>query len=228
MKGTSHTPMLPNGDMEIVFSFDTTGSMSCCLETVRQVLQDVLERLFADIPGLKVAIFAHGDYCDARTSYVTKFVNFTNNVQELCKFAENTGPTGGGDADECYELVLHEVRTKLNWTPGTQRALVLIGDANPHEPNYRHYQGKDGLKLDWRHETQKLKEMVSLLLYLSFFISFFYRHIGGGTFFRWVTWHATTTRLRVLKSITARSLGSLKAPYRNHEILDLIPANTGR
>ena len=28
------------------------------------------------------------------------------------------GSTGGGDADECYELVLREARTKLSWTKG--------------------------------------------------------------------------------------------------------------
>ena len=155
--------MLPNGDMEIVFSFDTTVSMSL----VNPVLQNVLERLFADIPGLKVAIFVR-DYCDSRTTYVSKFVNFTNDVQELCKFAKNTGKTGGGDPNECHELVLHQVRSKLNWTPGTQRALVLIGRTNSHKPG--HINGINHLSLDWIQETQKLREMVSLPFY-NFFLS---------------------------------------------------------
>ena len=71
--------------------------------------------------------------------------------------------TGGGDADECYELVLrqvlyctvlyctllilyctvlyctvllHQARTQLSWTPGSVRSLVMIGDCNPHGPGY--------------------------------------------------------------------------------------------
>lgn len=42
----------------------------------------------------------------------------------------------GVDGDECYELVLHEARVCLSWTPGTQRFLVMVGDAKPHDVNY--------------------------------------------------------------------------------------------
>ncbi|KAH3864088.1 uncharacterized protein LOC127866744 [Dreissena polymorpha] len=146
---------LPNGNMEIVFSFDTTGSMSSCLAEVRGRVSDMVQRLQTDIPGIKVGLFAHGDYCDAHTSYVTKFVDLTNDLPKLVDFAKTVGSTGGGDSDECYELVLHEVRTKLSWTPGTQRALVMIGDCNPHEPSYK----QNTLKLDWRKEADALGKM---------------------------------------------------------------------
>ncbi|KAL3852846.1 hypothetical protein ACJMK2_016459 [Sinanodonta woodiana] len=143
----------PGGLMEVVFSFDTTGSMSSYLEEVKGRLQDMVQRLQADIPGIRIAIFAHGDYCDLH-NYVTKYVDFTDNVADLCEFVKNVGSTGGGDSDECYEFVLHEVRTKLSWTPGSQRVLVLIGDANPHEPNYP----QNSMNLDWRVEADKLME----------------------------------------------------------------------
>ncbi|XP_060569533.1 uncharacterized protein LOC132727946 [Ruditapes philippinarum] len=145
---------LPNGPMEIVFSFDTTGSMSSCLAEVRGRVADMAQRLQADIPGIKMAIFAHGDYCD-KHNYVTKFVDFTDDVTKLVDFAQNVSSTGGGDADECYELVLHEVRTKLSWTPGSQRALVMIGDCNPHEPNYP----QNKLRLNWRVEADELAKI---------------------------------------------------------------------
>lgn len=145
---------LPNGNMEIVFSFDTTGSMSSCLNEVRGRVSDMAQRLQADIPGIKMAIFAHGDYCD-KSVYVTKHVDLTDDITKLVKFVQSVGATGGGDADECYELVLHEVRTKLSWTPGTQRALVMIGDYNPHEPNYP----MNKLKLDWRKEADSLAKI---------------------------------------------------------------------
>jgi hypothetical protein len=43
--------------------------------------------------------------------------------------------TGGGDAPEAYELVLREA-TKMSWTEGYSKALVLIGDEVPHPPSY--------------------------------------------------------------------------------------------
>ena len=144
---------------EIVFSFDTTGSMFCYLEEVRSQLREMVMDLKRDIPGIRIAIFAHGDYCDARKTYVTKYVDFTNDANSLCSFVRDVGATFGGDEPECYELVMREVQENLSWSPGSQRSLVMIGDAPPHEAsesqNYRH--------IDWRQETKSLRDMVGTL-----------------------------------------------------------------
>ncbi|KAJ8301215.1 hypothetical protein KUTeg_020202 [Tegillarca granosa] len=147
--------LLPSvGSFEICFSFDTTGSMSSCIEEVKGRLQDMIQRLQADIPGIRIAVFAHGDYCDKKSTYITKHIDFTTNVADLCTWVKGVGETFGGDADECYELVLHEVQ-QLSWTPGSRRALVLIGDANPHEPSYE----MNEKNLDWRIEADILAKM---------------------------------------------------------------------
>ena len=115
-----------------------------------------MTRLNKDIPALRMAVFAHGDYCDART-YVTKWLDFTTDVNELCDFVKNVGSTGGGDFPECYELVLRQVREELSWTTGTQRSLVMIGDAIPHEAN----DSQNKQKIDWKEEVERLyNEMV--------------------------------------------------------------------
>ena len=75
---------------------------------------------------IRIAIIAHGDYCDAHHSYVTKMVDFTENEALLCNFVQSAGATGGGDADECYELVLKEARTKLDWRPGSTRCFAFL------------------------------------------------------------------------------------------------------
>ena len=126
-------PLPPGGLIEIAFSFDTTGSMSSCIAEVRGRVGDMIQRLQADIPGIRIAVIAHGDYCDERT-YVIKWIDFGASLPELTDFVQTIGPTGGGDADECYELVLARAQTELSWTPGSQRSLVMIGDANPHPP----------------------------------------------------------------------------------------------
>ena len=58
--------------VDVAFSFDTTGSMYACLGEVRRKLQETITRLKRDIPGIRLATIAHGDYCDASSSYVTK------------------------------------------------------------------------------------------------------------------------------------------------------------
>jgi len=138
--------------IEIVFSFDTTGSMYPCLTQVRNSIKETVTRLLKDIPHIRIAIIAHGDYCDKNSTYVIKTLNFTSDVNTLVKWVNEVGSTGGGDADECYELVLRDVQ-KLSWSPKADRkALVLIGDANPHPPSCT----PD--KIDWMAETRKLAE----------------------------------------------------------------------
>lgn len=148
-------PLPPGGLIEIVFSFDTTGSMSSCIAEVRGRVGDMIQRLQADIPGIRIAVMAHGDYCDAH-NYVIKWIDFGASLPELSDFVQNISGTGGGDFDECYELVLARVQTELSWTPGSQRSLVLIGDATPHPESY--YKGKDE-KLNWKEEAKKLANM---------------------------------------------------------------------
>ncbi|XP_067677468.1 uncharacterized protein [Haliotis asinina] len=145
----------PGGLPEIVFSFDTTGSMEDCLTEVRGRLQDMIQRLQADIPAIRIAVFAHGDYC-TKSTYVTKWIDFSTNVKELCDFVMNVKNTGGrADGGECYELVLRQVGEELSWTPGSNRVLVVVGDDDPHGPDFK----DNTQKIDWREEIQTLKNM---------------------------------------------------------------------
>ncbi len=135
--------------IEVVFSFDTTGSMYPCLTQVRKKIGATVSRLMKEVPGMRIGVIAHGDYCDAGATYVTKALDLTDDEGAVCRFVERVGPTGGGDAPECYELVLHEAQT-LSWTPGYTKVFVLIGDDVPHGP------AQNPKKLNWRIEVDKL------------------------------------------------------------------------
>jgi hypothetical protein len=52
-----------SSNVEIVFSFDTTGSMAACLALVRKKVSETVWRLMKDIPNIRIGIIAHGDYC---------------------------------------------------------------------------------------------------------------------------------------------------------------------
>jgi hypothetical protein len=106
--------------IDVVLTFDTTGSMYPCLTQVRRNCKDTAKRLFGDIEGLRMGVIAHGDYCDAGSSYVTKILDLTDDVKKVTSFIDKVEPTGGGDSPECYELVLHQART-LKWTSGKSK-----------------------------------------------------------------------------------------------------------
>lgn len=137
---------------DVVFSFDTTGSMSACIKEVRKQVKETVTRLFKDIPEIKIGIVAHGDYCDEKSTYLMKFVDITDDQAALISFVENVGSTGGGDYPEAYEYVLNKVQS-FSWNANSMRALVMIGDAYPHPVNDNPH------KLDWRNEVEELKKM---------------------------------------------------------------------
>lgn len=139
--------------VDVAISFDTTGSMYPCLTQVRRDVEATVRRLFRDIAGLRIAIIAHGDYCDAGDTYVTKLLDFSSNVEAICRFIRSVEKTGGGDTPECYELVLQKARG-LSWKAGKAKALIMIGDDVPHEPSYSLNKGH----IDWRNELRLLVE----------------------------------------------------------------------
>ncbi|KAL8586202.1 hypothetical protein ACOMHN_021469 [Nucella lapillus] len=131
--------------VDVVFSFDTTGSMYSCLDQVRSKLKECCTRLIQDIRNIRIGIMAHGDYCDED---VIRSVDLTSDVQALLDFVTNAPKTGGGDSPECYEWVLRKAQ-ELDWAEESAKALVVIGDAIPHPPGYTDAQvfWKDELSL---------------------------------------------------------------------------------
>lgn len=68
--------------------------------------------MFQDIPNIRVAVFAHGDYEDKKDNYDTTWVDFTTDEDKLCSFVRDVSSTCGYDFEECYELVLRQVSKK--------------------------------------------------------------------------------------------------------------------
>jgi hypothetical protein len=140
-------------NLDLLISFDDTGSMSSVRKQVRTRVNELVGELFKENPGMRVGIIIHNDYCDMPKHIFVQ--DFTNNLEQIQKFVNRDSPCGGGDAPECYELAIHEA-SKLSWK-ADKRAFILIGDEVPHQVGYRY--GSHTNNLDWRKETQALAEM---------------------------------------------------------------------
>ncbi len=139
--------------IDVVISFDTTGSMYPCLTQLRRNADAAVRRLFKEIPGLRVGVMAHGDYCDEKRQYLLKKVDLTDNQASVLKFIKTVKGTYGGDAPEAYEYALYTARSQ-KWRAGRAKVFVLIGDDVPHGPKYP----ANKLKLDWKNELDLLTE----------------------------------------------------------------------
>lgn len=138
--------------IDLLVSFDTTGSMYPVLSQVRRDVEQFVSNMFSEFSDLRLGIIAHGDYCDKDNPYTIRFMDFTRDEDRLCKFVRETDKTYGGDADECYELVLNVAHTQASWRSDADRIMIMIGDASPHSVNYR--DNKDNL--DWKAEADRL------------------------------------------------------------------------
>ena len=161
-KTPSKSPRKMTGSTrEIVISFDTTGSMYDYLEEARDRIKELVTRIQEEMPGVRLAFIAHGDYYDLKNDrYLIKFIDFGATLEEIVNFFDCLPITHGGDADECYELVLRKAQESLSWTPDSQKSLIMIGDSDPHELGYKYEDFVNDI--DWKEEANNLNEMVCI------------------------------------------------------------------
>ncbi len=136
---------------EVVFCFDTTGSMYPCIAQVKRKVERMVRHLMQEVPGIRIGCMWHGDYIDMPNMFGK--LELTTDIEKICAFIRNAPQTDGGDTAECYERMLHE-GLGFRWTPGARRVFVLIGDDVPHEPSYP--QNKQ--RLNWRDELDRYTE----------------------------------------------------------------------
>jgi hypothetical protein len=138
--------------MEVVFSFDDTGSMASVRAQVRQKIEALVKQLLKLDPSTKIGVLIHNDYCDKD---IIKHIDLTSDENEIVKFINSKLDGYGGDSDECYELAINYIHSKFSWT-SDKRIAILIGDCNPHAVGYSY--GSFVNKMDYRAELAKCVE----------------------------------------------------------------------
>eukprot|EP01105_Mastigella_eilhardi_P027764 TRINITY_DN875_c0_g1_i1.p1 TRINITY_DN875_c0_g1~~TRINITY_DN875_c0_g1_i1.p1 ORF type:complete len:688 (+),score=119.93 TRINITY_DN875_c0_g1_i1:50-2065(+) len=121
--------------VDVVFSFDTTGSMYGKLEEIRSRMIATIGGLMNAVPSVRFGVIVHGDYCDSYDSYTLRRFDLCSDAAAVCTFISSIGATDGGDEPECYELALREARS-MGWRARAKKVLVMIGDSGPHPPSY--------------------------------------------------------------------------------------------
>lgn len=140
---------------DILISFDTTGSMSACIKQVRRNVVQLVTELF-QFKDTRIGIITHGDYCD---NPIMTNLSFSSELSQVVQFVERAPDTYGGDAPECYELVLSEARI-FDWQ-AENRIMLLIGDSTPHHPS----ESQNRRNLDWKIEAEQLASYNGVKIY---------------------------------------------------------------
>ncbi|MDR3201855.1 MAG: GDSL-type esterase/lipase family protein [Bifidobacteriaceae bacterium] len=146
---TSGTTPESRPSIDVAFVVDTTGSMRNDINSVRQAIGDIAERLTEASADFRVALVTYRDD-PARTSnegdYMSRLdLDFTTDTAQLTAALARQVADGGGDTPES---VYSGVMTALNlgWRPGVRKLAIVMGDAPGLEPDPAGHTGEDVIR----------------------------------------------------------------------------------
>lgn len=120
-------------EFDLVFVFDTTGSMQKPLDSLRDNVLGIVRVLQKVVPDLRIGFVAYRDEGEA---YLTRTLPLTSvssgSLDRVFAFINDLEVDGGGDTPEAIEAGLGEA-IAMDWRPGVARAIVVIADAPAHD-----------------------------------------------------------------------------------------------
>ncbi|MEZ5192260.1 MAG: VWA domain-containing protein [Nocardioides sp.] len=126
-----------SGDIDIVFTIDTTGSMGSYIAQVKQYAQSLIDQVNAQTNSARFALVSYRDD-PAWTGYSGDYParvesGFTTDPTALKSAINGLSVNGGGDWPETmYSGV--DAALDLPWRPGVKKVVIVLADAPPHDP----------------------------------------------------------------------------------------------
>lgn len=114
--------------LDLMFVFDTTGSMGDELLYLQKEFQDIAERV-AD----QSTRFSVNFYRDFGDDYVVKANDFSNDISEVARLLNSESANGGGDYEEAVDLALLNAVSEHAWNENAVKLMFMILDAPPHD-----------------------------------------------------------------------------------------------
>jgi len=126
-----------NGDIDIVFVVDTTGSMSGSIYAVKNNIQNIVSSVNAKTKSARFALVTYRDHPshggDA-TDYPSRIeTDFTNNIEVIKRAASSMRLGDGGDWEESVYSGMR-AGLDLQWRAGVKKMMIVIGDAPAKDP----------------------------------------------------------------------------------------------
>ena len=120
---------LKQNGLEIVITFDSTGSMEGEIQEVKRKIERMGSVLFRLVDKTRISVCT---YRDQGAKYVVKGLPLTDNLGEIVKFLEDVSAGGGGDDPEAVNSGLEWSINQNQFRPKARKVILLFGDAPPH------------------------------------------------------------------------------------------------
>jgi Mg-chelatase subunit ChlD len=150
------------GELDLVFLVDATGSMGPYIEEVQRHLVSLVRALRVSplCKSLRVGVVSYRDHPPEETSYVTRTLELTDDMEVVSSAVQQLSARGGGDGPEAVTDGLFQL-PRLAWRPGAAKAVVWFGDAPPHgvEPAGDGFPGGCPCGHHWYTQAESCREM---------------------------------------------------------------------
>lgn len=137
---------------DVMFVFDTSGSMSGELNEAKTEIQNVIAQVNASLPSVEYGVAEVRDYWPSvydsaedesevegkAPSYPWKLdLPLTSSLESVQNAINPLFASGGGDGPESYGRALWETDTNPNvgWRAGARHVIILVADNVPHDVN---------------------------------------------------------------------------------------------
>jgi hypothetical protein len=203
---------------DVLFVFDTTGSMSGALSEAKAQAAQVMSSLSGRLPNLRFGIAQVRDYGSTPVWRVEQTI--TSNQAAVQTAIDGLSANEGGDSPEAYGTALHQSRTDVaaGWAPAAKHLVVLIADDVPHDDDLNEGvppeivnqpspwntgidPGPDGDGIDWQQELASFKGA-------DFTLAFVLYH-GVPAYLPYWNWWAGLTGGQATESSSSTPLGDV-------------------
>jgi hypothetical protein len=126
---------LQESGLEIVFVFDSTGSMTRTILDTKSTIMQMLDVLRTLVPGARVGLVTYRDRGE-REDYLVRQVPLDIDYWRATNFVQFIEAKGGGDLREDVRAGLNSA-FKQDWRSSARRVVVLAGDAPAHTKDFQ-------------------------------------------------------------------------------------------
>lgn len=132
MAGGSFEGLMQNlrrNGLDIVLTFDSTGSMGGEIRAVERQIHTIGTTLLKLVPKARIGLCTYRDEGD---EYVVRGLPLTNDISAIDKFLAGTEADGGGDEAEAVHRGLEWSIKNNQFRASARKVILLFGDAPPH------------------------------------------------------------------------------------------------
>lgn len=119
--------------LEIVFAFDSTGSMTRTIHETKATILEMCDVLRALVPDARIGLVT---YRDQGEDYLVRSVPLAIDPWRASNFVQSVTAAGGGDRPEAVRAGLMTAMGQA-WRTTARRVIVLAGDAPAHPGELR-------------------------------------------------------------------------------------------